>query len=107
DSYLYSVFGFNQQAKLTFASLNSEDEPRAIALTEVQGITLPPPPQPQRLGLVVRVENLAETITALSKLGLKIIQANKFTVEPNLIFTEQAFEDYDGHLIILYQVRTG
>lgn len=104
QSYLYSVFGFPENAKLKFAALSTEYEPRAIALTEVQGIELPPPSKPRRLGLVIRVANLKQTIDKIRQLGLEVIEANSFSTSEELMFTEQGFCDYDGHLIILYQV---
>jgi catechol 2,3-dioxygenase-like lactoylglutathione lyase family enzyme len=105
NSYLYKVFGFSSAAKLHFAALSSDCESRALALTEVKGIELPEPSQPQRLGLVVRVRSLDDVIAKVQQLGLTVIDAHSFDAPPNLRFTEQAICDFDGHLIILYQVQ--
>ncbi|WP_198954261.1 hypothetical protein [Moorena bouillonii] len=93
--------------KLKFASLSTEDEPRALALTEAKGIELPTPTTPYPLALVVRVKDLTLTIEKIRELGLDTIEPNYFTRPPNLNFTEQAFCDYDGHRIMLYDVKSG
>jgi catechol 2,3-dioxygenase-like lactoylglutathione lyase family enzyme len=105
NSYLYPVFGLPEQAKLTFAALSTESEPRALALTEVKGIELTPPSPPYRTALVIRVSNLAATIEKIRDLQLPVIEPNSFTTPPNLQFTEQAFCDRDAHVIMLYQMR--
>lgn len=106
DSYLYSIFKLPDTAKLTFAAFDTEYEPRALALTEVKGIDLPSPTPPYRTAMVIRVKKLAPLIDRLRQLNLEIVKPNSFTTPPNLSFTEQAFYDYDGHLIMLYEVST-
>ncbi|MGD1872037.1 MAG: VOC family protein [Mastigocoleus sp.] len=105
DSYLYKIFEFPKSAKVTFAALSTENEPRALALTEVKNIVLPPVNAPHRIALVVRVKQVSERIDKLTQIGLKVIEVNHFKQPPNLSFTEQAFFDYDGHLIMLYDAK--
>ncbi|MBW4621047.1 MAG: VOC family protein [Cyanosarcina radialis HA8281-LM2] len=105
ESYLYSLFGFPKHARLKFAALSTEYELRALALTEVKGVDLPPPTTPHRAAVVIQVRELAPTIQTIQDLGLKVIEPNYFQVPPNLLFTEQAFCDRDGHLIMLYDVK--
>ncbi|MEM7555078.1 MAG: VOC family protein [Cyanobacteria bacterium P01_A01_bin.84] len=107
DSYLYKIFEFPESANVTFAALSTEDEPRALALTEVKNIAFPQATAPHRIALVVRVEEVTQTINQVAEIGLKIIEPNYFKQPPNLSFTEQAFFDYDGHLIMLYDVTVG
>lgn len=106
DSYLYSIFKLPNTAKVTFAAFDTEYEPRALALTEVKGIELPSPSPPYRTAMVIRVGKLAPAIEQIRQLNLEIVKPNSFTTPPNLCFTEQAFYDYDGHLIMLYEVTT-
>ena len=105
NSYLYSVFGLPEQARLTFAALSTESEPRALALTEVKGIELTPPSLPYRVALVIRVSNLTDAIERIRNLQLPVVEPNSFTTPPNLHFTEQAFRDYDAHVIMLYEMQ--
>ncbi|NJP10873.1 MAG: VOC family protein [Leptolyngbyaceae cyanobacterium RU_5_1] len=104
-SYLYKVFQIPAQATLTFATLSTERELRAIALTEVKGIELPRPTPPYPIGIVIQVSDLAMAIQQIQSLELEVVQPSYFTAPPNLAFTEQGFYDFDGHLIILYEVK--
>lgn len=105
NSYLYSVFQLPPQARLTFAALSTEHEPRALALTEVKGIELTPPSLPYRTAIIIRVSNLAATIAKIRDLQLPVVEPNSFTTPPNLHFTEQAFCDHDAHVIMLYEMQ--
>ena len=106
SSYLYTIFKLPAAAKLKFAAFDTEYESRALALTEVKGIELPPPTAPYRNAMVIRVGQLAPAIAKIQELGLEIVKPNSFTTPPNLNFTEQAFYDYDGHLIMLFEMNT-
>ncbi|MGD1856806.1 MAG: VOC family protein [Leptolyngbyaceae cyanobacterium] len=105
DSYLYPVFQLPAEAQLRFAALSTEQEPRALALTEVKGYQLPPPARPHRGATVIRMPSLAAVLPEIEKLGLCAISASSFSTPPNLRFTEQALCDFDGHLIVLYEVQ--
>ena len=104
DSYLYPVFQLPKEAQLRFAALSTDQEPRALALTEVKSFPLPKPVIPHRGATVIRVPALASVLPQLTTLGLSPIQASSFSTPPNLTFTEQAVCDFDGHLIVLYEV---
>lgn len=105
DSYLYPVFRLPAEAQLRFAALSTDQEIRALALTEVKGCPLPTASVPHRGATVIRVPCLAEILPTLRLLGLSPIKASSFTTPPNLVFTEQAVCDFDGHLIVLYEVQ--
>lgn len=107
ESYLYAVFGLPQQARLKFATLSTDCEPRSLALTEAKNIDLPSPSLPRRAATVIRVPEVAPLIEKIAQWGLEIVRPSSFTAPPNLRFTEQAFCDWDGHLIVLYDVRKG
>lgn len=105
DSYLYPVFQLPATAELRFAALSTQQEPRALALTEVKGSTLPPATTPHRGATVIRIPSLKTVLPQLKALGLRPIPASSFSTPPNLTFTEQAVADFDGHLIVLYEVQ--
>ena len=105
DSYLYPVFQLPAEARLRFAALSTTEEPRALALTEVKDSPLPAPSTPHRGATVIRVPALAAVLPQLQSLGLRPIPARSFTTPPDLTFTEQAVCDFDGHLIVLYEVQ--
>ena len=73
QSYSYPVFRFPAQARLRFATLDTPNEVRALALTEVRGIDLPARPLPHQTAVVVRVADLAGTIARIDALGLATV----------------------------------
>lgn len=105
ESYLYNVFKIPKIAKLRFATLTTKYEDRALALTEVKGIELPKPSLPHSVGLVIRTPDLEGAIAKIVRLGLETVKANSFSPSEVSIVTEQAFCDYDGHLIVLYEAK--
>ena len=105
DSYLYSVFDLPQSASLTFVALSTKDNPRALALTEVKGVQLSSSSLTYSCALVIQISELTMKIEQLKQLNLSIAPPNHFTTENNLFFTEQAFCDYDGHRIMLYEQK--
>ncbi|MEM1367390.1 MAG: VOC family protein [Cyanobacteria bacterium P01_H01_bin.15] len=104
DSYLYEVFQLPPQAQLTFATLSTDREARAIALTEVKGIELAKPKPPVRIGLVMEVEDLAATTQQVAAISLKVIPPHSLNSGPGRNFTEQGIYDFDGNLIVLYEI---
>ena len=103
DSYSYPVFKIPKEAKIRFATLDSPSQERTLGLTEVKGCPLPAPQAPIMSASVIKVEKLSEVIEEIKALGLE-------TTEPEtdgndqFTFLEQAFIDFDGHLIVLYEI---
>ncbi len=105
DSYSYPVFRIPAEAKIRFATLDSRTQERALGLTEVKGISLPTPSAPLMSAAVIRVPNLGETMQKIRALGLQTTEPKTVrSTDGKFSFVEQAFVDYDGHLIVLYQV---
>ncbi|TGG84851.1 MAG: VOC family protein [Aphanocapsa feldmannii 277cV] len=102
-SYLYTTFGLPPEARLIFASLSSPTEPRALALTEVTGVTMPA--AGNSLALVIGVPSVEAIQSGLSRLGLASCPINRFTTESGGRYCEQACRDPDGHLLVLYSDR--
>jgi len=105
QSYLYRVFQLPATAQLRFAALSSDREERALALSEVKGIKLDPPTPPFRGATVIQVASVPLLLGEIAALDLQILPPSHFTAPPNLTFTEQGIYDFDGHLLVLYDVR--
>ena len=105
ESYLYKVFQIPAQAQLRFAALSTENEVRALALTEVKGIALPKPTLPHRMGVVVQVSDVPPVIEQVVELGLTVVEPSHFTAPLNLSFIEQGFYDFDDQLIVIYETK--
>lgn len=105
QSYLYTVFQLPPEARLRFAALSSDREERALALTEVKGLALAPAVPPFLGATVIQVAGVPPLLSEIAALGLTILPPSHFTAPPNLRFTEQAIHDFDGHLLVLYDVK--
>lgn len=103
DSYSYPVFKIPPEAKIRFATLDSPDRERTLGLTEVKGCPLPRPGTPIMSASVIRVEGLSDIIDRIRQLGLETTEVETDS-NANFTFLEQAFIDFDGHLIVLYEV---
>ncbi len=106
DSYSYPVFRIDKSAKIRFATLSAGDlQVRTLGLTEVKGMALPSPAQtrPLMAASVIRSRDIARDFEKLEALGLETTEP-KFVDGREFDFWERAFVDFDGHLVVLYQV---
>lgn len=104
QSFSYPVFRLPPQAKLHFCTLDSSTEVRALALTEVTGVELPPQPAIRLSAPVIRVGHLDEVRTRLEAAGLDVVEPRRSKTAEGREFVELAFIDPDGHLVVLYQL---
>ncbi len=103
DSYSYPVFNIPSEATTTFVALDSPTQERTFALTEIKGAQLP-----KQLGIrtsvsVIKVEDLHYTISQIQALGLETLDMIEDSTD-GVTYIEQAFIDYDGHLILLFEI---
>ncbi len=103
DSYSYPVFNIPSEATTTFVALDSPTQERTFALTEIKGAELP-----KQLGIrtsvsVIKVEDLHHTISQIKALGLETLDIIEDSTD-GVAYIEQAFIDYDGHLILLFEL---
>ena len=104
DSYSYPVFKIDPAAKLRFVTLSAPPEQiRTLALTEVTGIELPRRSLPHLTASVIRVNDIEATFEKILALDLEVTET-KYAGGTEFKFWERAFVDYDGHLIVLYQI---
>ncbi len=75
-----------------------------MALTEITGMELPKPGRPFMTASVIRVDDIEGTFKKLEALGLEIVPGTIAERPGEFKFKEQAFVDFDGHLIVLYQM---
>lgn len=104
DSYSYPVFRIPPEAKIRFATLDSPDQVRTIGFTEVKGIELPKERHPHMTASVIRVKGLEEVMAKIAALGLYTTDIKTDDNTNGLSFKEQSFVDFDGHLIVLYEM---
>ncbi len=104
DSYSYPVFQLPKEATIRFCTLDSPDQVRTLALTEVKGIELPKERHPHMSASVIRVNGIENVLSQIEGLGLSFTEPKIDTNSNGDIFKEQAFVDFDGHLIVLYEL---
>lgn len=105
DSYSYPVFNIPKEAKIRFAALDSPDQQRTLGFTEVKGIPLPKQEGIYMHASVIQVDDLPQKIEQIKALGLSITEP-KIDENEYAKFLEQSFVDFDGHLVVLYELLT-
>jgi catechol 2,3-dioxygenase-like lactoylglutathione lyase family enzyme len=104
DSYSYPVFNIPREARMRYTYLGEPGEERVFGLTEVTGVEMQPVANaPHRTTVVIGVMDIDDKITRLKALGLKMTEP-KVAGGSEFTFTEVAFTDPDGHLIVLYEI---
>lgn len=103
DSYSYPVFRIPEHAKITFATLDGPEQNRTIGLTEVKGCELPKNDGIHMNASVIKVADLKVAMAQIEALGLETTEGTTDSND-NFTFSEQAFVDFDGHLIVLYEI---
>ena len=105
ESYSYPVFNIDPDAKVRFMTLDGGPEQvRTLALVEVKGMDLPKPGAPFMTATVIRVDDLDATFAKLEELGLETVAGTVAERPGEFKFNERAFVDFDGHLVVLYQM---
>ena len=104
DSYSYPVFQIPAEAKIRFCTLDSPDQERTLGFTEVKGIELPKERHPHMTASVIRVKGIEGVMDKIAALELYTTALKIDSNTNGLTFKEQAFVDFDGHLIVLYEM---
>lgn len=104
DSFSYPVFNIPEEARMRYTYLGEPGENRVFGLTEVRHVDLPKPAaRPHVSASVIGVTDLEGKIARIKALGLET-SPSKIAGGAEFRFIEQAFTDYDGHLIVLYEI---
>jgi len=100
DSFSYTVFNFPKEARLRYVYLGEPDEKRVFGLTEATGIDLPLPPSAPYINTsVIGITDLEAKFKKLEAMGLTVTPS-KISGGAEFKFIEQAFIDFDGHMIV-------
>ena len=105
DSYSYSVFNLPKEAQIRFATLNIGNDKRAFALTEIKNVVLPTNKGIRMSTVVISVSGLNDKYNQIGLMGLSRTEIDKGVTPEGKSFIEFSFVDYDGHLIVLYEIR--
>jgi hypothetical protein len=104
-SYSYDVFNIPRAARLRFATLSAGPfQERTFALLEVTGVPVPRQTGIRPTGAVINANGKLDAIIAWARAErLEIIPARELRSATQGVGTEQAFLDWDGNVIVLYQ----
>ncbi len=104
DSYSYPVFEIPPAARLRFAVLNTPTQPRVMALTEITGVPLPPPPIPRRSAIVLQIPEIDRVVAASRAAGLQVYPESVLLTNDGRTGREVGIVDFDGNLLLIYHI---
>ena len=100
-SYSYPVFEIPRDRRLRFAVLSLENQPRIMALTEVEG-PLEPVPHPRRGAIVVEHPDIDGVVAGARAAGLHVYDEEHLVTQDGREGREVGVVDFDGNLVVLY-----
>lgn len=106
DSLAYDLFNVPPEARLRFATLDAGDvQQRTYGLLEVSGVKLNAQSGLRRAGVVINANGRWQEIRlAVIDLGLTLLREKKLVTADQGTGIETGFVDWDGNLIIIYQL---
>ena len=104
-SYAYKVFNLPENAEMRFASLNVGSKSRGFSLTEIKNTELPSLDGIKMTTAVIQVEGLREIYKKIVKMNLNSTAIDEDLTPEGETFAEFSFTDYDGHLVVLYELK--
>ena len=104
-SYAYKVFNLPENAEMRFASLNVGSKSRGFSLTEIKNTELPSLDGIKMTTAVIQVEGLREIYKKIVKMNLNSTAIDEDLTPEGEKFAEFSFTDYDGHLVVLYELK--
>ena len=104
-SYAYKVFNLPKDADMRFASLNIGSKTRGFSLTEIKNAELPSLDGIKMTTAVIQVEGLKEIYKEIVKMNLYSTEIDEDITPEGITFAEFSFTDYDGHLVVLYELK--
>ena len=104
-SYAYKVFNLPQDADMRYASLNIGSKTRGFSLTEIKNAKLPSYDGIKMTTAVIQVKGLREIYDKIIDMNLYSTEIDEDTTPEGITFAEFSFTDYDGHLVVLYELK--
>ena len=104
-SYAYKVFNLPENAEMRFASLNIGSKTRGFSLTEIKNAELPSLDGIKMTTAVIQVKGLREIYDKIIDMNLYSTEIDEDTTPEGITFAEFSFTDYDGHLVVLYELK--
>lgn len=103
DSYSYPVFEIPKSITIRFAVLNTAEQERVLALTEV-ATDLPEGFRPRRAAIVLEVGDIDAVCDESRKAGCHVYDEEELHTHDGRIGREVGIVDYDDNLIVIYNI---
>lgn len=103
DSYSYPVFEIDRRNVMRFAVLNTADQVRVMALTEVPS-HLPPVPMPRRSAIVLEVGDVEAVCAGARAAGCHVYEEEELHTHDGRVGQEVGIVDVDGNLVVIYKI---
>lgn len=105
DSYSYPVFNISKEATIQYAMVSAGPyQQRTLAMAQISGQKVVVNQSPRVAAAVINANGrLTEIIAKVQAAGLSVIPPHPLVSATQGTGVEQAFMDWDGHLIVLYE----
>jgi len=103
DSYSYDVFELQHGKKLRFTVLSAPDQPRVMALTEIEG-GLGYQDKNRRSAIIVETPEIDRIVEDSKALGLKVYHEDALITNDGREGREIGIADFDGNLVVIYYI---
>ena len=90
---------------LRLASLNIGSKTRGFSLTEIKNAELPSLDGIRMTTAVIQVEDLEKIYEKIIDMNLGYTAIDQDITPEGVTFAEFSFTDYDGHLVVLYELK--
>ena len=106
DSLAYDLFNVPKTARTRFATLNAgPEQPRTLGIYEVTGVPFEAQEGIRRGSVVINANGrLGEIRAALPGMGLSMLREKTLVTVDEQVGIETGFYDWDGNLIVLYEL---
>lgn len=106
DSLAYDLFNVPKTARTRFATLNAGPEQmRTLGIYEVTGVPMEAQDGIRRGSVVINANGRLDAIrAALPGMGLSMLREKKLVTVDQQVGIETGFYDWDGNLIVLYEL---
>lgn len=102
DSYSYDVFELPRKP-MRFAVLSTDDQPRVMALTEIQD-GLGYQEKNRRSAIVLEVPEIDKVVEQSKLLGLNVYHEDHLITNDGREGREIGIADFDGNLVVIYYI---
>jgi len=103
DSYSYDVFELQHGNKMRFAVLSTPDQPRVMALTEIEG-GLGYQEKNRRSAIILEIPEIDRVVEQSKALGLKVYHEDALITNDGREGREIGIADFDGNLVVIYYI---